>query len=344
METVPDFDQGSAMSYAHRRSFLRGATGLGVTAGLAHSGEPLGASAARPAPVAPERRKAIDTHIHVVHSRISGGAEEAAPEEGDPLDLPIARRAEVIRAELESAGIEHALCMPRAPTDDDPLGIRETMELAALVPGLHPIGIADPRRTDQAHLDRVEALLQRRAVKGFKAYLGYLHYGPDSPAYGPYYELAARYDLPIIFHTGDTYSHLAKLKYAHPLLVDEAAVDHPKVRFVMAHLGNPWLPDAAEVLYKNNKHQRSNVWTDLSGFVVGDAAAFRAYRASGVLKTITEDVRKAFLYAERPDRFLYGSDWPLAPMATYLDFFREVIPEEHHQAVFHDNARALFDL
>ena len=95
------------------------------------------------------------------------------------------------------------------------------------------------------HLDRVEDILKKEKVKAFKAYLGYLHHGPDSPRYGPYYELAARYKVPFIFHSGDTYSHLAKVKFAHPLLVDEVAVDHPKVQFVIAHVGNPWLTDAA---------------------------------------------------------------------------------------------------
>lgn len=328
------------MLTGHRRSFLRGATALGVSAGVA--------GATEPEPQAPPRRPmaggVVDAHVHVMHSRLTAQAENAPPEEGDPLDLPVVARADVIRAEMQAAGIEHALCMPRRATDDDPLGIHENRALSERVPGLHAIGIADPRRTDRAHLDRVEALLKQRAVKGFKAYLGYLHYGPDAPEYRAYYELAGQYDLPFIFHTGDTFSHLAKLKYAHPLLVDEVAVDHPRVRFVMAHLGNPWLADAAEVLYKNNKLERANVWTDLSGFVVGTEASFPAYRASGVLRIITDEVRRAFLYAERPDRFVYGSDWPLVPMAPYLDFFREVIPEAHHQAVFRDNARALFGL
>lgn len=328
----------------HRRGFLRGATGLGFSASLAAADDPQPAD--HPDPPRPRVKGAVDAHVHVAHTRLTTGPDEPAPmeEEDDPLDLPVDRRVEVIRAQLRAAGIEQALCMPRRATDDDPLGIHDTLEVAARVPGLHPIGIADPRRTDQEHLDRVEALLRQRAVKGLKAYLGYLHYGPDHAGYGPYYELAATYDLPVIFHTGDTFSHTAKLKYAHPLLVDDVAVDHPRVRFVMAHLGNPWLADAAEVVYKNNKPQRANVWTDLSGFVVGTAADFRTYRASGVLDAITADVRRAFLYAERPDRFLHGSDWPLAPMDVYLDFFRTVVPEQHHEAVFRDNAKALFGL
>jgi hypothetical protein len=55
-------------------------------------------------------------------------------------------------------------------------------------------------------------------------------------------------------------------------------------------------------------------------------------------------IRKAFDYAERPERFLYGSDWPLAPMALYREFIRETIPEQYHPAVFHDNAKALVKL
>ena len=68
---------------------------------------------------------------------------------------------------------------------------------------------------------------------------------------------------------------------------------------------------------------------DLSGFLVGSAEDFQAYREGGDFKAVAEEIQKAFAYAERPDRFLYGSDWSLAPMSTYSDFIREVIPEEY---------------
>jgi len=54
------------------------------------------------------------------------------------------------------------------------------------------------------------------------------------------------------------------------------------------------------------------------------------------------DLKKALAYAECPDRILYGSDWPLAPMAAYRDFIRAAIPEPYHALVFEDNARTLF--
>src|SRR5262249_1368301 len=166
----------------------------------------------------------------------------------------------------------HALAMGcwNAPSDD-PLGVAETLALARSVHGLLAIGVADPTRHDAEQLRRVESVLATKQVRALKAYLGYVHYAPDHAGYRPYYELAERYQLPFVFHTGDTYSPCAKLRYAQPLLVDDVAVDHPKVNFVLAHLGNPWLTDAAEVVYKN-----VNVWADLSGLVVGDADIFTA--------------------------------------------------------------------
>src|SRR5262249_44411364 len=84
-----------------------------------------------------------------------------------------------------------------------------------------------------------------------------------------------------------------------------------------------------------------NVWADLSGLAVGDAGDFETEERQEALQDTATAVRRAFLYAERPNRFLYGSDWPLVPMAFYRDFIRATLPEAHHQQIFHDNARTL---
>jgi predicted TIM-barrel fold metal-dependent hydrolase len=310
-------------------------------------GDPAGKPDPEPARKPWAVRAVIDVHVHLVNPGLPGVPPSAAPD-GTPLDGPARAMARTIQKEMKQAAVEHALCMPRRESAaDDPLGIKITRAVAALVPGLHLIGLADPERFDPAHLARVEEALKRKEVVALKAYLGYLHHKPSDPGYRPYYRLAAKYDIPVIFHTGDTYSQLAKVKYAHPLAIDEVAVDFPETRFVIAHLGNPWLMDAAEVIYKNNwkrKNARRNVWADLSALVIGRADDFAKYRKEGVLTSVIGEVRKALQFAECPDRFLFGSDWPLAPLKVYRDFIRELVPEEHHQAVFHDNARALFKL
>lgn len=277
----------------------------------------------------------IDMHIHCVPPNLPGVGplHPVLLESVDSVAL-------FVRNEMEAAGIRAALAMGAYGGDgDDPLGIQRTLAIANSVPGLRAIGIAQPDRTDRDHLRRVEEWLATGRIVALKAYLGYIHAYPNDPGYWPYYELAANYKLPVIFHTGDTYSPFAKLKFAHPLNVDEVAVDHRDVRFVMAHVGNPWMIDAAEVVYKN-----VNVWVDLSGLFIGSEDELTEPESRPAIQETIEHIRSAFRYAERPNRFLYGSDWPLAPMPLYRDYIQEAIPEDWHEVVFEGNARMLFGL
>ncbi|HIS31948.1 MAG TPA: amidohydrolase family protein [Candidatus Limivivens intestinipullorum] len=99
---------------------------------------------------------------------------------------------------------------------------------------------------------------------GIKVYAGYTHRYVSDPLYQPYYDLAASYHKPVAIHTGAMSGSWGRLKYSHPLTVDEAASQWPQVQFVICHLGNPWLPDAAAVIEKND-----NVAADLSGLLEG---------------------------------------------------------------------------
>ena len=289
----------------------------------------------------------IDVHIHAVHDHIPGG--KPAPGHEDALlDEPPDVVAAHLRKEMAAAGITTVLGMGRldAPADD-PLGINGTLRIASLLPGLRAIGIADPNKTvaaDAGHFKRAEADIAAGKVVALKGYTGYLHFSPDSPGYHPYYRLAAKFDIPFIFHTGDTWSTTAKVRFAHPLLVDDVAVDFPDVKFVIAHMGNPWLKDAAEVIFKND-----NVWADLSGLFVGDETALKTLPDGTLppntyLADLAADLQRAFRYTEKPERFLYGSDWPLVPMAAYRNLIAAMIPKAHHEKVFETNARALFKL
>jgi predicted TIM-barrel fold metal-dependent hydrolase len=288
----------------------------------------------------------VDCHVHVVPPRLPG-LKPIGPA-GALLDARPDVLAGKLRGEMARAGVSHALamgCLDSPP--GDALGINGTLQLAAAVRGLHAVGAIDPRKTVVNHPDhyrRAEEQIAAGQVVALKAYLGYLHYGPESPPYRPYYRLAAKYRIPVILHTGDNWSTSAKVRYAHPLLVDDAAVDHPDVNFVMAHFGNPWLMDAAEVVYKNR-----NVWADLSGLVVGTDADFPTHDrgplpADSAAALFLNDFQKAYRYADKPDRFLFGTDWPLAPMPGYRRFIEAVVPRADHPAVFGGNAAALFRL
>ena len=180
----------------------------------------------------------------------------------------------------------------------------------------------------------LEAGLASKKYRCIKIYLGYKHQYAYDPAYEPAYRLAETYHVPVVFHTGDTDSQRAKLKYADPLTVDEVAVDHPKVTFVLAHAGNPWIESAAEVAYKN-----PNVVLDGSAFVIGD---LRHTAPEQIETYMVKPVRWIFNYIGDPKKLMFGTDWPLTDIGPYLEAFKRAIPPEHWQAVFHDNAARVY--
>ena len=235
----------------------------------------------------------------------------------------------------------------------EPSGDELTREWAAggIVGGVaHPPPLkpaAEPKRQaanviscaavdDKADLRQIEAGLKERRVGCLKVYLGYVHRYASHLAYKPFYELAAKYDVPVIFHTGDTSSKQAKLKYADPLTVDEVAVDHPSTTFVLAHCGNPWIESAAEVAYKN-----PNVYLECSALLAGDLSKLPAEKVD---MYVVRPIAWIFGYIEDPSKLMFGSGWPLTKPGPYVEAYKKAIPKQYWPQVFHDNAARIFNL
>ena len=182
-------------------------------------------------------------------------------------------------------------------------------------------------------LKQYRTWLKDRLIIGIKLYCGYEHHYPYDERYQKVYDICMEYEVPVMIHTGDAYSTTAKLRYAHPLNIDDIAVDNPDLRIVMCHLGNPWITDCQEVLYKN-----SNVYSDISGLVVGD---FRLSTATRYVSKINELLN----YVGKPHRLLYGSDWPISNMGSYLTFVRKLeLDEDSYDLMMSRNTKYIFKL
>lgn len=183
-------------------------------------------------------------------------------------------------------------------------------------------------------LDAFELALNEKRTVGLKVYAGYQHFYVNDKIYHPFYEMAEAHDVPVVIHTGDTANAKALIKYAHPLTVDEVAVNFPRVRFVMAHYGNPWIVDATEVAKKNE-----NVFVDLSGLAEG---AFNVNWFVQHYDAYVNHLKMWMTYMGNYEKFLYGSDWPLASMKAYIALIWRLIPSQYHDAVFWQNAERVF--
>ncbi len=238
-------------------------------------------------------------------------------------------------AEMDAAGISTALLLPvfEAPSPADAL--RESVEQSRASMGrLRPVATVFPgpgKKSVQAVVATWEEVPELAAIKLFP---GYHPFYPHDPALEPAYEYAARRHLPVMIHQGDTLTPNGLLKYARPIEVDEVAVSHRDVRFVLCHLGNPWVEEAAELVYKNE-----NVYADTSGLLPHPSAPYflRAVdRARALVQGAVETIGSA-------SRILYGSDWPLESLHTAVELVeRLTLHGRDREAILGGNARRLY--
>lgn len=196
------------------------------------------------------------------------------------------------------------------------------------------VGINPETLHEPGQLEALEQSLANPQVVGFKLYAGYYHYNVGDAIYDPVYELARKYDLPIVIHGGLTYADQGLLTYSHPLSMEETFLKHRDITFMLCHLGDPWVMDAAAMLEKN-----PNLYADLSGWIVGDHA--KVQRLMGE-PTYVDHFRRALVFAEKYDRVLFGTDWPLVPLDAWIEFIKNLIPEPHWDDVFYNNALKVF--
>ena len=286
--------------------------------------------------------KIIDAHMHF--SKIASFSECALRDSG--LDYSGAGYI----AETRACGIVRSVCMGLFENDtdgfpDESASTPMTADLSDDIPAGIDICLGiNPHTLTGIAIDVIKDFINDGLryptsivnVVGIKIYAGYYHFDVNDPIYAPVYDLAEKHNLAVAIHSGDTYSERGKLIYSQPLSIDSLAVDRPDMKIVICHMGAPWLYDACEVAGKNR-----NVYMDLSGLYVGDKAYFEA----AVKKPLLLDrYRQALVVMDKYDKVLFGTDWPLAPMDSYVNFCKQLVPPEEYDKVFYENAVKVYNL
>lgn len=262
----------------------------------------------------------IDCHTHL---------NRYTPEEPATLE----ERYQALRAEMDRNGVDYALVLSSYAVTPERPSTQDVLRVAGGDPRVGVVAGVRYGRDREAELAELEALLSAGRLKGLKLYPGYEPFHVHAPDLAPLYGLAARHRVPVMVHTGDTYAPHARVRFAHPLELDEVAVAHRDTTFVLCHLGNPWFTDAMEVVYKN-----PNVYADVSGLTVGDFEARYA-------RLVTARVNEALAFINDPDKLLFGSDWPITDMGGALALVRGLdATEEEREGLLWRNAARLFGL
>jgi hypothetical protein len=138
---------------------------------------------------------------------------------------------------------------------------------------------------------KLEFYVKELGMRGLKLLPSYCFYSPNDYNMYPVYQKAQELNIPWIFHTGSALIPGTKIRYADPLLLDDVAVDFPKLTIIMAHAGRGFWYDRAFFLSRHHK----NVFMDITGLP-----------PQKLLSYFPDLERNA-------DKVIYGSDWPAVP-------------------------------
>ena len=270
----------------------------------------------------------IDCHTHLnIYNEINKTEEKI---------LSLQERLDILLETMENNNIVYSLLLSSYKVDVNRPSTAQIIDIVDKNDIKNKIGVVAGYTIDnhtQEDLKNYRQWLKDDIIKGIKLYCGYEHHYPYDEKYEIVYDMCIEFGCPLMIHTGDAFSHRAKIKYSHPLNVDDVAVDNPELKIVMCHIGNPWITDCQEILYKNK-----NVYADISGLIVGD------FTLSGEIH-YTNKIKEILNYVDSPHHLLYGSDWPISNMKSYTNLVQKLeLDKESFDLLMFKNAKGIFKI
>ena len=229
---------------------------------------------------------------------------------------------------LDEAGVDKIVICPldfglsMGDNEVDPVSVEqqnwEHCELAQRHPDrIIAFASVDPHR-GKSGLQLFEKAVKEWGAKGLK-----LHpcsgWFPNEPDAYRFYEKAIELDVPVLIHTGFDPPPM-RVRYAHPIYLDDVCIDFPQLRIAAGHMANIWRDELVRL-----SAGHPNLYMDMAGHAreaATDPVAF--YRR------LRQDIDRV-----GPNKVLFASDFVYggvgAAFKQWVDAFKE-IPKEVQEA------------
>jgi predicted TIM-barrel fold metal-dependent hydrolase len=214
---------------------------------------------------------------------------------------------------LDEAGVDQAVVLPL-----------RSENYGWIVPNAYVAGIVDeaPQRligfagvsplADNAVVELRQAI-EDLGLRGLKLHPPMQMFDPGDVRCYPVYEQMQEYGLPILFHSGSGPTQLSD-RYSNPHLVDEVAVQFPRLKIILAHAGRFWYQETLTMMRRH-----PNIYVDISANV-GKATGYGLLLALLVaMKEVVGNV----------NRVLFASDYPWYSPALMLDLLQQAKDASH---------------
>lgn len=169
-------------------------------------------------------------------------------------------------------------------------------------------------------LIRLKKYLDKKLLVGIKLFTGHEAFYLTDGRLKEVYELAMRYNVPVLFHSGWDNS-----QYSEASLVADVAKKYRGLKLVCCHCFYPDIKDCQLLI------EYPNVYFDISS-VADDVS---------ILKGIGKEIKK--LIESVPERVLFGSDYSGCSQKNHIYFVKNLgLDQETEDKVFRRNAESVY--
>jgi uncharacterized protein len=188
------------------------------------------------------------------------------------------------------------------------VGVLVPNEYVAEYVGRHPeklIGFCSVDPQDPDALEQLEHAIGTLGLRGLKVGPIYQNVHPADQRFLRLMKRAEALRVPVMIHQGTTFCANVSLELANPVLLQPIALQCPRLRMVVAHMGHPWIAETLVLIRKNR-----NLYTDISALY---------YRPWQFYNALVMAIEYGVL-----DRLLFGTDYPFTTPLSTMEALRRV--------------------
>ncbi len=241
---------------------------------------------------------------------------------------------ETFLLQMDVAGIERAVLLPIAcerARKDAVSSNEQVAELCTMTKRFIGFASVDPLENGAAR--ELENAVRDLRLKGLKLDPALQEFRPNASNVFPIYETAAALKIPVLLHTGMSWAPQTALEIGKPLLLEEPIRQFPKLNFVLAHFGWPWVWEATALALKY-----PNVFLDTSCLYYDSPKEF--YQSVFSKRIPTTVIERSLR-----DKLVFGSNYPRVEIKNMVHALKSLpLTEGCLQKILKENAERLLGL
>jgi predicted TIM-barrel fold metal-dependent hydrolase len=236
--------------------------------------------------------------------------------------------------QMDAAGIERAVLLPidcRRARKDAVSSNEQVAELCRLSKRFIGFASVDPLKKGAPR--ELESAVKKLGLKGLKLDPALQDFRVNHRKVYPVYEAAAGLEIPLLVHTGMSWAPGTPLERGHPLHLEEPICQFPKLNFVLAHFGWPWVWEATALALKY-----PNVYLDTSCLYYDSPKEFFQFVFSRQIPTtvIERSLR---------NKIVFGSNYPRVEIKNMVHALKTLaLTEGCLNKILRENAERLLGL